>query len=78
MDCTETTYAVVLLYPDYFGDFGTTVHNGITSATSAAGAVEKIQRLAADAYPGFVDDPTDFLPLSVISGRDLALESPDD
>lgn len=67
-------YAVTLLYPEYFSDFGYATYCDIVDAENAEAAVTKVQHLAADANGDAVDDPTDFHPLSVVSGIDLTFE----
>lgn len=64
-------YAIVLLYPDYLTDnFGQETYTEIIHAENAAVAVQHIQRSLAVNHD--IEDPTDFHPLAVITGRDLA------
>jgi hypothetical protein len=62
-------YSVLLLYPDYIGDYGTETYYAFVEATDAVGAVAVAQRQAVAAQSIDIDDPTDFAPLLVTEGH---------
>jgi hypothetical protein len=65
MSTTATKpYSVLLLYPDYIGDYGEETYYAFVEA-----AVAIAQREAAAAQAVDVDDPADFDPLLVIEGH---------
>lgn len=62
-------YSVLLLYPDYIGDYGSETYYAFVEAADPLAAVAVAQRQAAEAQAVDVDDPADFAPLLVIAGH---------
>jgi len=66
----QQPYSVLLLYPDYAGDFGRQTYYAFVVAADPIDAVAIAQREAAEAQDGLeIDDPTDFYPLLVTEGH---------
>lgn len=61
-------YSVLLLYPDYIGDYGEETYYAFVEATDSIEAVAAAQRQAAAAAVD-IDDPTDCTPLLVTEGH---------
>jgi hypothetical protein len=61
-------YSVLLLYPDYIGDYGTETYYAFVAASDPIDAVAVAQRHAAGAQIIDIDDATEFAPLLVTEG----------
>jgi hypothetical protein len=61
-------YSVLLLYPDYVGDYGTETFYAFVEAESPSEAIAVARQNAGDACP-VVYDPLDFTVLLVTSGH---------
>ena len=68
----DTSFTVVLLYPDYLAeeDYGSDTYTGTVSAPDFRAAAKAVQQMAYDETgPESVKDPEDFKPLLVILGH---------
>lgn len=68
-DPANNPYSVLLLYPDYVGNYGEETYYAFVAASDPLDAVAVAQRQAAAAQAVDIDDPTDFAPLLVTEGH---------
>jgi hypothetical protein len=68
-DPAKKPYSVLLLYPDYVGNYGEETYYAFVEAADPIEAVTVAQRQAVAAETVDIDDPDDFAPLLVTAGH---------
>ena len=70
-------WTVILLYPDYVGDYGYEAFTDVARTVTPEAAVKSVRALATKVQtPGVINDPTDFGLIAVIRGKHRSVLGP--